>query len=52
MFTSVKRLIETITAYIDAHNADAKPFVWTAGVQDILDKVRRARAVLDKTRSA
>ncbi|MCC6426660.1 MAG: hypothetical protein IT435_07540 [Phycisphaerales bacterium] len=47
-FTCVPRLVETITAYIDAHNDDPEPFVWTAGVQDILQKVRRARATLDK----
>jgi transposase len=51
-FTSVERLIESITAFINAHNADPRPFVWTAGVQDILAKVRRAKAALDKVRSA
>lgn len=51
-FTSVQRLIDAIEAFIQTHNTDPKPFVWTAGVQDILDKVRRARATLDKTRSA
>lgn len=50
-FNSVKSLIDAITAYIDNHNADPEPFVWTAKVQDILDKVRRARDVLDKVES-
>ena len=50
VFKSVKQLIGTITDYINAHNADAKPLVWTARVSDILAKVRRARATLDKTR--
>jgi len=50
-FTSVPRLIDAITEFIDAHNADPRPFVWTAGVQEILDKVRRARATLDKMES-
>ena len=49
-FTSVKQLIDTITSYIKSHNADAKPLVWTAKVDDILAKVRRAGATLDKTR--
>lgn len=49
-FTCVEQLVEAMTAYIAAHNADAKPFVWTAKVEDILAKVRRARATLDKTR--
>lgn len=49
VFKNVKQLISVITDYIDAHNADAEPFVWTAKVADILSKVERARAVLDKT---
>lgn len=48
VFTSVKQMIEAITDDIDARHADAKPFVWTATAEDILDKARRARAVLDK----
>ena len=47
-FTSVKKLIEAIEDYIAAHNEDPKPFIWTAGAEAILAKVRRARAVLDK----
>ena len=45
------RLIEAIRAYIDEHNENPKPFVWTAKAEDILEKVRRARAVLDKIAS-
>jgi transposase len=51
-FTSAPQLIEAITGYIDEHNEDPKAFVWTAKVEDILEKVRRARAVLDKMASA
>jgi transposase len=51
VFRSVEQLIEAIRAYIDEHNGDPKPFVWTAKAQDILEKVRRARAVLDKIAS-
>ncbi len=47
-FTSVTQLIEAIDDFIDDHNADPKSFTWTAQVEDILAKVRRARAVLDK----
>lgn len=50
-FTSVPQLIDAITGFIETHNADPRPFVWTAGVQEILDKVRRARATLDKMES-
>src|SRR5262245_7610151 len=51
VFRSVQQLIEAIRAYIDEHNGDPKPVVWTAKAQDILEKVRRARAVLDKIAS-
>jgi len=50
-FRSVAELIEAIMGYIAAHNENPKSFVWTAQADDILDKVRRARATLDKTRS-
>jgi transposase len=51
VFPSVERLIEAIRAYIDEHNENPKPFEWTAKAEDILEKVRRARAVLDKIES-
>ena len=51
VFQSVERLIEAIRAYIDEHNENPKPFVWTAKAEDILEKVRRARAVLDTIES-
>jgi transposase len=51
VFRSVQQLIEAIRSYIDEHNDDPKPFVWTAKAEDILEKVRRARAVLDKIAS-
>jgi transposase len=47
VFRSVQQLIAAIRAYIDEHNDDPKPFVWTAKAEDILEKVRRARAILD-----
>jgi len=51
VFKSVEQLIAAIQAYIDNHNSDPKPFVWTAKAQDILEKVGRARAALDKIAS-
>jgi transposase len=51
VFKSVAQLIEAIRAYIDEHNDDPRPFVWTAKAADILEKVRQARAVLDKIAS-
>ena len=32
-----------ISEYIDKHNDNPKPFVWTAKATDILEKVKRAR---------
>lgn len=50
-FGSVKQLVAAIEAYIASHNADPSPFIWTAGVQQILEKVQRARAVLNTSAS-
>jgi transposase len=51
VFDSVDDLIAAIHAYLDAHNRDPKPFVWTASASDILEKVKRARASLNKITS-
>jgi hypothetical protein len=48
----VPDLIAAIEDFIRKHNENSKPFIWTATVQNILEKVRRARAVLDKIASA
>lgn len=48
VFRSVPELIKTIENYIAHHNDHGKGFTWTAKAEDILAKVRRARAVLDK----
>ena len=47
-FNSVDDLIGAITEYINAHNADPKPIIWTASANDILAKVKRARRALHK----
>ena len=51
MFKSVEQLTAAIQAYIDDHNNNPKPFVWTAKAQEILEKVARAKAALDKIAS-
>jgi hypothetical protein len=33
--------------FLEAHNDDPKPFVWTASVDAILEKVGRCKAVLE-----
>ena len=47
-FNNVKQLQQAITDYIDEHNEAPKAFKWTAKADTILEKVRRAHAVLDK----
>jgi len=47
-FRSVPQLIDAIMEYIDSHNDDPKPIVWTKAADEILEKVGRARAKLDK----
>ncbi len=39
-------LIAKIEQYLEAHNNDPKPFVWTATAGEILAKVARGRAAL------
>jgi len=48
----VPDLIATITDYVDRHNDDPKPIIWTATAEKILDKVGRARAALDNLPTA
>ena len=50
-FNNVDELIETILDYLDHNNENPRPFVWTAPAERILEKYRRARAVLEKTPS-
>lgn len=47
-FPNVNTLIDAIRSFIDDHNLHRKTFKWTAKAETILEKVRRARAVLDK----
>ncbi len=46
-FASVDSLIAAIMEYLEANNADPKPFVWTASVENIISKVKRANKVLE-----
>ena len=51
VFTRVAALQAAIAEYIAAHNANPKPFIWTASANYILAKVARARRVLHKITS-
>jgi transposase len=51
VFRDVEELITAIETYIDHHNDNPKPFIWTARAADILEKVKRARRALNKRHS-
>ena len=46
VFTSVNDLEASIMKFIETHNEDKKPFVWTKNAEEILIKVERARQTL------
>jgi transposase len=48
VFQDLEQLITAIGDYIDHHNKNPKPFIWTAKASDILQKVTRARTALHK----
>jgi transposase len=47
IFKSVAELEAAITDYLEKHNADPKPFVWTKSAGQILEKVARAKQALE-----
>jgi len=47
-FYNVDDLTGAIQEYINEHNRNPMPFIWTASVKDILAKVKRTRAILNK----
>ena len=49
VFRSILELIEALDEYVDRHNANPKPFIWTAKAKDILAKVMRARETIYHT---
>src|ERR1700693_2159930 len=51
IFRSVAELKEAIHDYLDRHNADPKPFVWTKTSDAILTKERRALDALEAVRN-
>ena len=52
VFTSTADLIKAIESYIQNHNQQPKPFIWTATASDILEKVKRGRTNLNKLQTA
>jgi transposase/transcriptional regulator with XRE-family HTH domain len=49
VFHSVPDLIAAIEKYMEVHNDEPKPLVWTATTESILAKVRRGRVALSQT---
>ena len=45
VFHSVPDLIQTIDPYVQVNNYDPTPFVWSASVQSIMDKINRCKAI-------
>lgn len=50
-FRNVNELKSAILSYIDKHNQSSTPYTWIAKAEDIIEKVKRVKAVLDKTLS-
>jgi len=46
-FFSVEELVQAINEYLDENNRQPKPFLWTARVEKILEKVNRCKAILE-----
>lgn len=51
-FNSVPELVIAIEEYLQQHNIEPAPYIWTKSASDILAKVQRAHESLDKTPSA
>ena len=51
VFRDLEQLIMAIGDYIDHHNDNPKPFIWTARASDILEKVTRARTAMINARN-
>ena len=48
-FRNIKHLVKTIEEFTHRHNEDAKPFVWAATAQSILDKLERLSMLISET---
>lgn len=47
VFKSLAELESAIMQYLDHHNANPKPFIWTKSAGEILEKVARAKQALE-----
>ena len=46
-FTSVKELVEAIESYIEEHNSNPRPFIWTKSADEILEKIGKSFSYAD-----
>ena len=46
-FASVRALERAITSYVEDHNTNAKPFVWTKSARVIMSKIKKCHAIYD-----
>lgn len=46
-FASVEDLVAAIEEFVEVHNTDSKPFVWTATVDKIIRKVNKCKVILN-----
>jgi transposase len=51
-FGSVRELVRDINAYLEERNQKPRPYMWKAKGAEILAKIKRARAALDKVKAA
>jgi transposase len=51
-FKSVAQLKQAIMEFVNAHNEDPKPFIWTATAEKIIEKVGRAKLAMNNDPSA
>ena len=49
MFHSVPELVAAIEAYLQHYNENPTPYVWTATVDAILEKVGKCKVILETT---
>jgi hypothetical protein len=47
VFRSVPELKQAIDEFLEVHNREPKPFIWTAKVEDILAKVSKCKVILE-----
>jgi transposase len=50
VFRSVNDVIDAVMAFIEKHNQSSRPYLWKAKAEEIIAKVKRARAALQNVK--